>query len=183
MEDLFSEPNYSERFKSLIFQDSPFYRVFYDSWMSVSYFKSKAAYSKKFLPERPADSILASFADSEILKSSNLFTASACALLGYLFVALRVYGIKGDDGRIRKYEKLIDFAARANEELLSIPYRGSNRLLSTVDEATTSPSSTENILIEDSKGVTYIPYFAPALLSAAIVAALGVRLLLLPKKD
>lgn len=188
MEDMFAEPLYNERIKSLLFQATPFYRVFYDSWMAASFFKSKIGYSKKFLQERTVEDVLRAFSESDIIQKPEALSAPACALLGYLFVASRVYGLKGDDTTLNLIPKaLLDFAMKAAEELLTIPYRGSNRLMSTVDEATTSPTSSvqSNLFSEgeDQRGVMYLPSYVPAIITAGIVAALALRLMLLPKAD
>lgn len=184
MEDMFAEPLYSERFKGLLFQATPFYRVFYDSWMTRSFFMSKAAYSKNFLQERSVEDVLVAFTQSDLIKTPQVLLAPTCALLGYLFVALRVYGVKADESNIPM--ALVDFAMKAAEDLLTIPYRGSNRLMSTVDEATTSPTSSIQsslFLEEDRSGVMYLPSYVPAIITAGIVAALAIRLMLLPKAE
>lgn len=184
MEDMFAEPIYSNKIKSLLFHETPFYRVFYDSWTAASYFKSKANYSKKFLTERSVDDVLTALAESDILKSPS-FSAPTCTLLGYLFVALRLYALKNEDSSLRLHSSLIDFATRSSEELLSIPFRGTNRLMSTVDQATTSPSSSGNQsdLLEHQNGIIRISNYVPVLITVVIVTALGVRFILLPKKE
>jgi hypothetical protein len=138
MGHLFSEPIYSQKIKEILFQDSPFYRKFYDSWMTTRYFSSKSHYADKFLVQTSVTDVLKSITDPVGNLESQ--SPSEIALLGFLLVSLKIDPLINHQ-ILKDFPKLADFADRASEQLVLIPYRGTNRLISSVEEATNSRAS------------------------------------------
>jgi hypothetical protein len=136
MGHLFSEPIYSQKIKEILFQDSPFYRKFYDSWMTTRYFSSKSHYADKFLVKTSIATVL----ESITAPVKNLESPTEIALLGFLLVSLKIDPFINHQ-ILKDFPKLADFADRASEQLVLIPYRGTNRLISSVEEATNSRAS------------------------------------------
>jgi hypothetical protein len=135
---LFSEPIYSQKIKGILLKDSPFYRKFYDSWMLQSYFSSKASYGEKFLKEKSISDILKSIPIPT--KDVESLNPVEVALLCFLLVALKVDPLINHQ-LLKDFPKLMEFADRVSEQLILIPYRGTNHLISSVEEFTNSTSS------------------------------------------
>jgi hypothetical protein len=163
---LFSEPIYSQKIKENLFHDSPFYRKFYDSWMTLRYFSSKSHYADKFLKQTSITEVLKSV--KEPVKDLESLSPTEIALLGFLLVSLKIDTFINHQ-ILKDFPKLADFADRASEQLVLIPYRGTNRLISSVEEATNSRSSpTPNLLKEEAPN-----YISNVVIYLSIVAAIA----------
>lgn len=163
---LFTEPIYSQKIREILFQDSPFYRKFYDSWMTSRYFSSKSHYADKFLAQTSIADVLKSI--NEPVKDLESLSPVEVALLGFLLVSLKIDPFINHQ-ILKDFQGLADFADRASEQLLLIPYRGTNRLVSSVEEATNSRASpTPNILQEEAPN-----YIVNVAIYLSIVAAIA----------
>ena len=172
MADLCEEPFYSQSIKALLVESSPWWRRFYDSRMIKAFFDSKGKYGAKYLHDRSVEDVLRS-----IQPPAHMSAPFDCILFAYLLVALRT-PINNHSALISQLPALLNFVDSFEEELISTPYRGTNMLSSSVEEASSTESSEDKTLTLGNS----IALFSPFIVASILAVGLGLKALFFPSK-